>query len=302
MAPWLRHPRHESALTALIGRIRAPKYRFRRLEPVIFLCGGAGSSRRDDIHNYLTSHHPALHVFRAEVVWNQIAKRNDRSALQLEADLAALADMVVIVVESPGTFAELGAFALSDDLRKKLLPILEIKHRHKDSFLETGPVRWIDEDSFFRPAIWAPHATILLAVNELQERLKRIPKSKPTTVTDIPANRKHLLFFICDLVALVQPASVELVQALVRRALDDEPAAREVPALLGLALAMKLLSYIEAGAPASGYYRSLPAGLHRPFHRRRFLDLPSERAKYLSVLQLIPEARDLLNTISGLPC
>ncbi len=31
----------------------------------------------------------------------------------MESDLANLADMLVIIVESPGTFAELGAFSLN---------------------------------------------------------------------------------------------------------------------------------------------------------------------------------------------
>ena len=82
----------------------------------------------------------------------------------MEAKLAALSDFVLIV-ESPGTFAELGVFSLSDELRKKLLPILDIKYRSGQSFVETAPVRWTNRDSDLRPSIWVSHESILGAAS-----------------------------------------------------------------------------------------------------------------------------------------
>ena len=62
----------------------------------------------------------------------------------MEAKLAGLSDIVIIIVESPGTLAELGAFSLSDPLRKKLLPLLDKKYRTGQSFvavLHAGPTK-----------------------------------------------------------------------------------------------------------------------------------------------------------------
>jgi len=122
----------------------------------------------------------------------------------MEAKLAALSDIVVIIVESPGTFAELGGFSLSDDLRKKLLPILDVKYRTGQSFVETGPVRWTDKDSVFRPAIWVNHESILEGAAALEDRLNKI-LPRPVRIIDLAASLKHLLFFICDLVAVFGP-------------------------------------------------------------------------------------------------
>jgi len=51
--------------------------------------------------------------------------------------------MLLLVVESPGTYAELGAFSYAEHLRPKLLPILDRTYRHEDSFLASGPIKWL---------------------------------------------------------------------------------------------------------------------------------------------------------------
>ena len=147
MAPWLNHPRYVPTRERLIGYLQSDRYRFRRLDPVILLCGGADSSRRATLRDYLRRHNPKLSLFYAERVWEHIASRATRGALKMEEDLAHLADLLIIIVESPGTFAELGAFSLSESLRLKLLPIVDTAYRHEQSFIATGPLRWIDAES-----------------------------------------------------------------------------------------------------------------------------------------------------------
>lgn len=140
MVVWLDHPSYVPARDRVINYLRSSHYRFRQLKPVLFLCGGAARTSRDTLCLYLRKHAPGLGLFYAERVWEQIASHPDRSALKMESDLAALADLVVIIVESPGTFAELGAFSLSDPLRKKILPIVDRSYAgHHQSFISTGP-------------------------------------------------------------------------------------------------------------------------------------------------------------------
>jgi hypothetical protein len=83
----------------------------------------------------------------------------------MESDLAALADLVIIIVESAGTFAELGAFSLSDPLRKKVLPIVDAQFRDQPSFISTGPLRWIDAESAFAETIYVSLPKILEAAS-----------------------------------------------------------------------------------------------------------------------------------------
>src|SRR5689334_8849471 len=112
MVFWLEHPRYVVARDRTVKYLQSTSYRFRRLPPVLFLCGAANSRNRDFMRRYLQRHAPNLSLFYAERAWDQLASRPERNALEMESDLALLADLVVIIVESPGTFAELGAFSL----------------------------------------------------------------------------------------------------------------------------------------------------------------------------------------------
>src|SRR5262245_40312779 len=99
---WLHHPAYAPVRDYLIGRLKAEIHLFKRTPPIVFLCGGNGSPRRALLERYLKGQHRAL-VFLADDVWLQLAKTPGLNALGMEAQLAELADIVVIVVESPGT-------------------------------------------------------------------------------------------------------------------------------------------------------------------------------------------------------
>jgi hypothetical protein len=289
---WLSHPRYVPARDALIAKLRSEHYRFRKLDPVVFLCGANQSATRERLRGYLEKQCPAALLFYAEGVWAEIASHSQLSALEMEAQLAGLSDLVIVIVESPGTFAEIGAFSISEPLRKKLLAICEIRYRGSKSFLETGPIFWIDQESAFRPTIWVPLDRVLEAADEIVDRLERIPKPTTTRLKALTDSPKHLLFFTCDLVAVVQPATVDIVAHYIENIVGPQPAGA-VASLLGLAVTMELVvtrTTTIGGRPEKVYYRQPSAGLATPFHHRRRLDLPTERARHVSVLQLIPDA------------
>lgn len=227
----------------------------------------------------------------------------ERSALEMEADLANLADLVIIVVESPGTFAELGAFSLSDPLRVKLLPLVDKKYADAESFIANGPLRWIDRESQFAPTIYVPLYRILEVVDHIEERISRIPKSKICRLEDLAKSPKHLLFFLCDLVAIIYPATANMIEYYIRKiAPSISSSGINVPTLLGLAVAMDLMktSVLRIGGSPETFF--LPAAIdavERPFHHRRLLDLPTQRAEHVSVLLAIPEARVALDSLGG---
>ncbi|HEX9670808.1 MAG TPA: retron St85 family effector protein [Thermoanaerobaculia bacterium] len=299
--PWLEHPRYVPARERLIEYLRSDRYRFRRLAPVIFLCGGANSERRATLRDYLRGHFPHLGLFYAERVWEHIASRTDRGALKMEADLALLADLVVIIVESPGTFTELGAFSLSDPLRAKLLAIVDRAYEDDESFVTTGPLRWITMESRFAPPIYVSLDRILEAADEVEDRLLRIPTSRATKISDLAESPKHLLFFLCDLIAVIYPVTLEMIEYyLARIAPSILSSDIDVPTLVGLAVAMEVLAVhsvtLEAGE-VQVFSPSAPNVLEHPFHHRKLLDLPSQRAAHVSVLLALPEARAVLASL-----
>ena len=119
---------------------------------LIFLCGGKINSRtrpclsaRDYFWHYLHQNEPALaqRVQLAEEVntWFRSENVHYPDLLELEEDLAHLADIIILFVESPGSIAELGAFAASNTLKHKTLAVINDSLASPNSFIEDGPVR-----------------------------------------------------------------------------------------------------------------------------------------------------------------
>ena len=295
MKTWIEQPRLRSACERIVKSLSPDHYRFRRISPVVFICGGLNSKPRNRLRDYLRKQKPALQIFYAERVWELISSNPGLGALKMESDLAALSDMVVIIVESAGTFAELGAFSHVEALRKKLLPIVDIAYKGANSFINTGPIRWIDQESDFRPTIWAKQAQILDCVPELENKIDTIPKPKPTKVSDLVNSRKHLLFFLCDLVAVIAPATIEGIGYFMGKIAPSAPTADlELTLLVGLAEAMGLLrkdAIATAGGSSTIFFSPAKTdALQHPYHRIRMVNLPELRAEFISGLLTIPEA------------
>jgi len=220
----------------------------------------------------------------------------------MESDLAALSDLIVIIVESPGTFAELGAFSHVTSLRKKLLPIVDRQYRGVNSFINTGPIRWIDAESEFRPTIWTRHNQILECANELEIRIAKIPRAESEKISDLARNRKHLLFFICDLVAVIAPTTIDALETFMARIVPSIPTKRlNLTLLVGLAEAMELIRKDDLNVDGKVVTFFSPASneaLQHPYHRIRWVSLAELRSEFLSGLQSIPQATSVLREVN----
>lgn len=299
--PWLHHPRYCGLRDNLIREFKARTHRFERLNKIVFLCGKQGPGPRDALDQYLRrTAGGEVSAFYADYVWARIA-REDTNALEMENRLASISDMVVIVVESPGTFAELGAFSQSEDLRKKLLPILDGQYRGCGSFLETGPLRWIEKESAFAPAIYTDLQAILTCGDELEDRLRRIPRRHSEETSDLAKSPKHLLFLLCDLVTMIGPVTADHVEHYVFGALDSTPSVT-TKELLELAAALRLIATRSVRNGAVFYLPLADPEQIVQFRKSQVLDIAFERAKFLSVLQLIPEWQALLQELEGGLC
>lgn len=61
--------------------------------------------------------------------------------MTFEEFLAEVSDAIILFVESPGSFCELGAFAYADSLfSDKMIVVLDEAYRNSRSFISTGPV------------------------------------------------------------------------------------------------------------------------------------------------------------------
>jgi hypothetical protein len=254
---WFNHPRYLNAKKCFIAESETSSLEnlSSHLPKILFICGGDPKyfSNREIIENYLSKYHKHFLHFRAEHAWEAISgeankSTNKTNALALEEWLAEFSDAVIILVESFGTVAELGAFSISEPLRKKLLPIINKKFEKDESFVNTGPVRWVDNDSVFSPSIYTDFSTILTCIPQLINRLdnNKVYKSRDTNhkFGKLNFSRKEFLFFVIHMVIALGPVSEnELFNVSYRSIGYGKGTAqqREISFILSLCIALKII-------------------------------------------------------------
>lgn len=230
---WFNHPKFKSAKKELVKQLdlfkssnsnpaSARRQYFGRepLPKIIFICGGdpLHCFNREKIEKYINKHSENLLTFRAEYAWDTIVSSDKKmNALSLEDWLAEFSDAVLILVESFGTAAELGAFAMSNSLRKKLLPILDKPFENHQSFINTGPVRWVNKESKFGPVLYIDFNSILTCMPEVIERVD-VRRSKQynhrndsSGYGELNFSKKEMLFLIVLIIISVGPVTDEIV-------------------------------------------------------------------------------------------
>ena len=125
---------------------------------IAFLCGGNPESVFDDkskkqkylsvrayISAKLTINYPNLYVKNAEDVkdWNSYSAYDD--LIEFERDIAHICKAIILFVESAGSIAELGSFAIIPEVSEKLLVYVDQKYSGSNSFLALGPLKKIKD-------------------------------------------------------------------------------------------------------------------------------------------------------------
>ncbi len=112
----------------------------------VFLCGA-------DIKDKTTArskmaaifkHYPRYELLYPEDLFDDfLAGQGHYSLLELENILADSVDSIVLFPESPGSFAEIGAFSNNEKLAKKMVVLSNKKYKTNKSFINYGPYRLI---------------------------------------------------------------------------------------------------------------------------------------------------------------
>jgi hypothetical protein len=129
------------------------KLRIVRPSKFIFLCGGVIAktptrSPPENLRDYLCRVRPLrlTHptVLAEEAV--QLFRDSDYSDLiSFEEDLARIAAIVLVIAESAGSLAELGAFASNDTIRHVLRVVIQDEYERNESFVRYGPVQRVSK-------------------------------------------------------------------------------------------------------------------------------------------------------------
>ncbi|MCD0490596.1 retron St85 family effector protein [Pedobacter sp. MC2016-14] len=147
----LRLQKNELSLTECkVITDRIMKYIFepaRNSKTTIFLCGKDISDlssiryKISDLLGTILWYGDYDIIYPEDIFETLLYKSNSEDLLSLENLLADSVDVVVVIPESAGSFAELGAFANNEKLRKKMVCVLDKKYHKDKSFINQGPVK-----------------------------------------------------------------------------------------------------------------------------------------------------------------
>lgn len=147
----------------------------------------------------------------AEHVFDLLSKTEKANLLSVEERLSDFCDCLLIVLESESTYAELGAFAIKDELAEIMLVVNDRQFEGGESFISRGPLDKIDGLSRFGRTIYVDPACILRAAPEIRERLESVQpqKGKGYRVNDQEAfaklKPKLRMLLLLDMISLFHP-------------------------------------------------------------------------------------------------
>lgn len=141
-------------LLDLHSRIDRDALRVRRPDHVVFLCGGIISADEDNrialsVRDYLYRIRKISSKLNGKIVLAEKAQQiyresNYQDLISFEEDVARISSIVLVISESPGSLAELGAFSSEKVIQSALRVIISEDHNQSESFVRYGPIRRVE--------------------------------------------------------------------------------------------------------------------------------------------------------------
>lgn len=286
----------------LLSNIDLPASRLRPYEGFIFLCGGPTDVRspdpisiRDAIYRELAKDDDIERRIRVAEHYKDWSHESIyRDLVSFERHLAELSSVIVLVLESPGSIAELGLFSVIAEFQNKLLVIIETDHYSSSSFIRLGPIdylekvhsnnsechRWMTEVD--RKVVFDPRAAQELQL-ELGEAVRR-RASKP--MSERRFQKESWLdgaLLLCDLLSLCSALTLREIRGCFE-ALDCPRPEADIKQILFILGKVNLLAMEPKGDQR--FYVGIESRQFLKFHLRDdTLDLSRFRSDLLALYE-----------------
>lgn len=190
----------------------------------IFLCG-ADISMKDKLRFKIAEEFKNIwNSYRYEIIYPEdifdelLYSSRSKDLLSLENLLADSVDVVLMIPESPGSFAELGAFANNENLRAKIICIVDERYRKDKSFINQGPIKLIKKAN--------KNGVIFIDPNDLSNEMDEIKSAinfskRNSSVKTKSVNLLQLDSFLLPTIYLLEPISDLTLGKIVGEAIDD---------------------------------------------------------------------------------
>lgn len=191
------------------------------MKTTIFLCGGELAKKdniRSKIADVLNKKNWSDVIYPEDIFDELLYSSKKKDLLSLEGLLAESVDAIVLIPESPGSFAELGAFANDSKLCNKLVCIIDKKYKKDKSFINQGPLKLVKKANKF--------GLIYLDIDQIEKEIEKvISVLKKMKKNSEKKNEKISLLqlenFILPSIYLLEPVYKETLVNLVGYATED---------------------------------------------------------------------------------
>ena len=199
--------------------IYKPAYSFKT---TVFLCG-ADINQKDKIRYKIAK---ALKweiwydiIYPEDIFDELLYSSKTKDLLSLEGLLADSVDAIVIIPESPGSFAELGAFANDENLRRKLICVVDEKYKKDKSFINQGPLKLVKKANPFGLVFIDPNdvPTEIVKLISSLKKMKKVSAKKGDKISLL-----QLENFLLPSIYLLEPVLKNTLVNLVVAASEDE--------------------------------------------------------------------------------
>ena len=252
------HPKAVDLLKRVAQSFHAQDTYILRDSNIVFVCGGPMDrpNMRPRFCNYATTDLPHLRIFLAEVAQKDYVRHIEpefHNVAEFEDIIAEVSTCIILFPESSGSFAELGYFAKSDKLRKKLLVVNNAGLQGQDSFIALGPIKLVDTHSRFQPTIQLVYSN-RPNFSLVKERLdRRIPshnrkRFKAQKYSELSTQQKFYSVF--EIIRLFQALSDEGVEYAFR-SIWGNAKRTELHRLLSILVAS---DYVKRGGEEQNYF------------------------------------------------
>jgi hypothetical protein len=231
-----------------------------RYKTTIFLCG-ADINQKDKIRYKIAEALKAWSFsFQYDIIYPEdlfeelLYSSRAKDLLSLENLLAESVDAIVLIPESPGSFAELGAFANDEKLRNKLVCIIERKYKKDKSFINQGPLKLVKKANKSALVYIDPNH-IQEAIFDLNASIRKVKKHS-TKVND-RITFLQVDTYLMPVIFLLEPVRKETLINIVGNATLDE--ANSFPATTAALTVLTNKRHIEL---TSDGYKLTPLGIN----------------------------------------
>lgn len=157
-------------------------------------------------------------VYPEDIFDDVLYSNKGMDLLSLENLLAESIDVILIVPESPGSFAELGAFANDSKLRQKMVCVVDQKYRKDKSFINQGPLKLVRAAND-KGVLFIDPGNIGASVKEIHSAIKRVKKS--STKNNDKISMLQLENFLLPTIYLMEPLTRDGIVEMVKNVNQD---------------------------------------------------------------------------------